>query len=64
MQIKYVYVYGHGLFYACSQNAKIYYWLPDVCLSLFSSVGPHGTTRLLLSQFSLNLKFEYFSKIC
>jgi len=36
MKIKYVYVYGHRFFNACSQNAKSDYWLPDVCLvSLF-----------------------------
>ena len=33
------------------------------CLSLRSSVRPHGTTRLPLDSFSLNFIFEYFSKI-
>jgi hypothetical protein len=36
----------------------------SVCLSVCSSVRPHGTTRLPLDEFSLNLIFEYFSKIC
>ena len=32
----------------------------SVCLSVY----PHGKTRLSLDGFSLNLIFEYFSKIC
>jgi hypothetical protein len=28
------------------------------------SVSPHGITRFLLNGFSLNLVFEYISKIC
>jgi hypothetical protein len=40
--------------------AKSDYYLRHVC----PSVGPHGTSRLPVYRFSLNLVFEYFSKIC
>jgi hypothetical protein len=33
-------------------------------LSVFLSVRSHGTTRLPLAKFSLDLIFEKFSKIC
>ena len=33
-----------------------------ICLSVCLSVCPHGTTRLPLDGFSLNLIFEYFPK--
>ena len=36
----------------------------SVCLSACPSVRPHGTTRPPLDGFSLNLIFEYSSKIC
>ena len=38
--------------------------LASSCLSVLSSVCPHGTTRLPLDGFSQNLIFIYFSKIC
>jgi hypothetical protein len=34
------------------------------CLSVGLSARPHGTTRLSLEGFSLNLIFVYFSEIC
>jgi len=33
-------------------------------MSVFPSDIPHGTTRLPQDGFSLNLLFDYFSKIC
>jgi hypothetical protein len=42
-----------------SKTTKIDYKLRQVCLF----VGQHGTTRLHLDTFSLNLVFEYLSKI-
>jgi len=44
--------------------AKRDYWLRLVCPSVCPSVCLHGTTRLLRDGFSINLAFEYFSKIC
>ena len=38
--------------------------LQKATINFVSSVRPHGTTRLPLDGFSLNLTFEYFSKIC
>jgi hypothetical protein len=37
---------------------------PSIHPSLRLSICPHGTPRLLLYRFLLNLIFEYFSKIC
>jgi len=39
-------------------------FVTTVCLPACLSVRPHGTTRLPLDGFSLNLKSEYFWKIC
>ena len=50
----------HSFLGAFAKYAKTDYWLRHVC----SSVCPHGTTRLPLDGFSLNLIFEYFSKMC
>jgi len=36
----------------------------SIVMSVSLSVRPHETTRLPLAGFSLNLTFEYFSKIC
>ena len=37
----------------------------NVCLSVYRpSFRPHGATRYPLDGFSLNLMFEYFSKVC
>jgi len=38
-------------------------FVTTVCLSVYLSVCPHGTTRLPLDGFSLNVKCEYFWKI-
>ena len=46
-------------FWSCSQNSE-QRLLASSCLS----VCPSGTTRLQQEEFSLNLIFEYFSKIC
>ena len=52
------------LFWSVRKIAKSDYSLRHVCPSICQSVRPHGTTRLPLDRFSLNLIFEYFSKIC
>ena len=38
--------------------------LTSSCLSVRLSVRPHGTTRLQLDGYLLNLTFEYFPKVC
>jgi hypothetical protein len=45
-------------FYALSQNCE------KRLLAVWQSSCPHGTSRLPLEGFSLNLVFEYLSKIC
>jgi hypothetical protein len=37
--------------------------MANVTIGFVVSVRPHGTTRLPLDEFSLNLLFEYFPKI-
>jgi len=46
------------IFRLFSKIVKSDYWLRHVC----PSISPHGTTRLQLDGFSLNLIFENFSK--
>jgi hypothetical protein len=51
------------VWWALSQNCEKRI-ISSSCPSVYLSVRPHGTTRLPLDGFSLNLIFGYFSKIC
>jgi len=53
----------------CTHNASVLFLgaftkLQNATISFITSVCPQGTTQLPLDVFSLNLIFQYFSKIC
>ena len=55
---------AHIAYFITAWIFKHVYKIAKATLSFVTSVILHGTTSLLLDGFSLNLIFEYFSKLC
>jgi len=55
---------GNEVFRRVRKIAKSDYQFRYVSMSVRPSFCPHGITRRELNGFSLNLTFQYFSKIC